>query len=84
MENLHSNDVERAIIGSMFLDHECIPVVLNACEGLFYNPRNALVIKAIDNLFAINIDPENSAEEYRNRVTQPLEGSRALKNDSFH
>jgi hypothetical protein len=23
--------------------------------------------------FAINIDPENSAEEYRNRVTQPLE-----------
>jgi hypothetical protein len=22
--------------------------------------------------FAINIDPENSAEEYRNRVTQPL------------
>lgn len=31
-------------------------------------------IKRIDNLFAINIDPENSAEEYRNRVTQPLEG----------
>ncbi len=31
-------------------------------------------IKGIDNLFAINIDPENSAEEYRNRVTQPLEG----------
>lgn len=24
--------------------------------------------------FAINIDPENSAEEYRNRVTRPLEG----------
>ncbi|MEB2787043.1 arsenical pump-driving ATPase [Algoriphagus persicinus] len=31
-------------------------------------------IKGINNLFAINIDPENSAEEYRNRVTQPLEG----------
>ena len=34
-------------------------------------------IKPIDeskNLFAINIDPEKSAEEYRNRITQPLEG----------
>ncbi len=31
-------------------------------------------IKGIDNLFAINIDPENSAEEYRIRVTQPLDG----------
>jgi arsenite-transporting ATPase len=31
-------------------------------------------IHIINNLFAINIDPENSAEEYRNRVTRPLEG----------
>ncbi|CAN5399789.1 arsenite efflux transporter ATPase subunit ArsA [soil metagenome] len=31
-------------------------------------------IKEIKNLFAINIDPEKAAEEYRNRVTQPLEG----------
>lgn len=31
-------------------------------------------IKGIENLFAININPENSAEEYRNRVTEPLEG----------
>lgn len=31
-------------------------------------------IKGLDNLFAININPENAAEEYRNRVTQPLEG----------
>ncbi|MFT4534617.1 MAG: arsenite-transporting ATPase [Saprospiraceae bacterium] len=31
-------------------------------------------VKGIDNLFAININPENSAEEYRNRVTEPLEG----------
>lgn len=31
-------------------------------------------VKGIDRLFAININPENSAEEYRNRVTQPLEG----------
>jgi arsenite-transporting ATPase len=31
-------------------------------------------IHRINNLFAINIDPENSAEEYRNRVTRPLEG----------
>lgn len=31
-------------------------------------------INKIDNLFAINISPEKSAEEYRNRVTQPLEG----------
>ena len=32
-------------------------------------------IKGIDKLFAINIDPENSAEEYRNRVIKPLEGT---------
>ena len=31
-------------------------------------------VKGIDKLFAINIDPVKSAEEYRNRVTQPLEG----------
>ena len=31
-------------------------------------------VKGTDRLFAININPENSAEEYRNRVTQPLEG----------
>ena len=36
--------------------------------------ENISPIHGIDNLFAINIDPENSAEEYRNRVTQPLEG----------
>ena len=35
--------------------------------------ENISPIHGIDNLFAINIDPENSAEEYRNRVTQPLE-----------
>jgi arsenite-transporting ATPase len=29
-------------------------------------------VKGIERLFAININPENSAEEYRNRVTQPL------------
>lgn len=28
----------------------------------------------IERLFAININPENAAEEYRKRVTQPLEG----------
>jgi arsenite-transporting ATPase len=31
-------------------------------------------VKGINNLFAVNINPENAAEEYRNRVTQPLEG----------
>lgn len=36
-------------------------------------------IKGINNLFAINIDPENAAEEYRNRVTQPLEGIASQK-----
>jgi arsenite-transporting ATPase len=36
--------------------------------------ENINQIKGIDRLFAINIDPVNSAEEYRNRVTQPLEG----------
>jgi arsenite-transporting ATPase len=29
-------------------------------------------VNGIDNLFAININPEVSAEEYRNRVTEPL------------
>jgi arsenite-transporting ATPase len=32
------------------------------------------LVKGTRNLFATNIDPENSAEEYRNRVTRPLEG----------
>jgi arsenite-transporting ATPase len=31
-------------------------------------------VKGVNNLFAVNINPENSAEEYRNRVIQPLEG----------
>ena len=31
-------------------------------------------VAGIDRLFAVNIDPENSAEQYRNRVTKPLEG----------
>lgn len=31
-------------------------------------------VQGLNNLFAVNINPENSAEEYRNRVTQPLEG----------
>ncbi len=31
-------------------------------------------VKKVENLFAININPENSAEEYRNRVIKPLEG----------
>jgi arsenite-transporting ATPase len=31
-------------------------------------------VKGIERLFACNINPEKSAEEYRNRVTQPLEG----------
>ncbi len=36
--------------------------------------ENINPVNGIDNLFAINIDPENSAEEYRNRATQGLEG----------
>ncbi len=36
--------------------------------------ENINPVNGIDNLFAININPENSAEEYRNRVTEPLEG----------
>jgi arsenite/tail-anchored protein-transporting ATPase len=36
--------------------------------------ENINPIQGINNLYAINIDPENSAEEYRNRVTRPLEG----------
>ena len=29
-------------------------------------------IEGIKNLFAVNIDPESAAEEFRNRVTKPL------------
>ena len=36
--------------------------------------ENINSIKNVKNLFAINIDPENAAKEYRNRVTNPLEG----------
>jgi arsenite-transporting ATPase len=36
--------------------------------------ENINPISGINNLFAININPEHAAEEYRNRVTQPLEG----------
>jgi arsenite/tail-anchored protein-transporting ATPase len=32
------------------------------------------LVEGTQNLFATNIDPENSAEEYRDRVTRPLEG----------
>ncbi|MFO7798369.1 arsenical pump-driving ATPase [Rhodohalobacter sp.] len=31
-------------------------------------------IEGVENLHAVNIDPELSAEEYRNRVTSPMEG----------
>lgn len=31
-------------------------------------------INGVENLHAVNIDPEMSAEEYRNRVTSPMEG----------
>lgn len=31
-------------------------------------------VRGMENLFAINIDPENASEEYRKRVTMPLEG----------
>ena len=36
--------------------------------------ENINQVNGIDNLFAININPEKSAEEYRNRVAEPLEG----------
>jgi arsenite-transporting ATPase len=36
--------------------------------------ENINPISGINNLFAININHEHAAEEYRNRVTQPLEG----------
>lgn len=32
-------------------------------------------VKGINNLFAVNIDPEVAAEDYRTRVTGPLQGS---------
>ncbi len=37
--------------------------------------ENISPIHGINNLFAINIDPENSAEEYRNRVTRTFRGN---------
>lgn len=36
--------------------------------------ENMQPVKGIERLYAINIDPEYSAEAYRNRVTRPLEG----------
>lgn len=36
-------------------------------------------IKGIDNLYAVNINPEKAAEEYRIRVIQPLEGAMSEK-----
>lgn len=36
--------------------------------------ENINPVKGIERLFAVNINPENSAEEYRNRVIKPLEG----------
>jgi arsenite-transporting ATPase len=36
--------------------------------------ENVKPVHGIENLYAINIDPEHSAIEYRNRVTKPLEG----------
>lgn len=36
--------------------------------------ENINPVNGIDNLFAININPESSAEGYRNRVIEPLEG----------
>lgn len=36
--------------------------------------ENINPINGISHLFAININPEHAAEDYRNRVTQPLEG----------
>ena len=36
-------------------------------------------VQGIHNLYAINIDPENAAEEYRRRVTQPLGGIASLE-----
>lgn len=41
-------------------------------ESRVYEHINA--INGIERLYAININPENSAEEYRNRVIKPLEG----------
>lgn len=36
-------------------------------------------VKGLERLYAININPEHSAEAYRNRVTQPLEGLASLE-----
>jgi arsenite/tail-anchored protein-transporting ATPase len=36
--------------------------------------ENIKPVSGMGNLYAININPEKAAEEYRNRVTEPLEG----------
>ena len=36
--------------------------------------ENIHPVNGTNNLYAINIDPETAAEEYRNRVTNPLVG----------
>ena len=41
--------------------------------------ENISPIKRIQKLFAVNINPEKSAEEYRNRVTHPLEGIASME-----
>jgi len=41
--------------------------------------ENISPIKRNQKLFAVNINPEKSAEEYRNRVTHPLEGIASIE-----
>lgn len=45
-------------------------------EDVLESPVNEKIkpVSGVNTLYAININPENSAEEYRNRVTKPLEG----------
>ena len=53
----------------------CTDPASNLKEVLETNVSEKITpIEGVANLHAVNIDPEQSAEEYRNRVTSPMEG----------
>lgn len=66
--------VEMADSGSVVLLVSTDPA--SNLKDVLDSPVNEQInpIQGIARLFAVNINPENSAEEYRNRVTNPLEG----------
>ena len=53
----------------------CTDPASNLKEVLETNVTDKITpVEGVENLHAVNINPEQSAEEYRNRVTSPMEG----------